>query len=108
MRLRPRLRFSAPATATQWTHSAETVREAFACGLRVFGENRVEEAAGKIDSLRDLAIEWHMVGQLQTRKAREVPGRFALLHSLDREKLARALDRHAGETGLERVPALVR
>ncbi len=52
------------------TFPAERIREAYAAGLRVFGENRVQEFAGKADALRDLRdAEWHLIGHLQTNKA---------------------------------------
>lgn len=79
----------------------EVIRLGYAAGLRDFGENRVEEAIPKIAALADLeGLRWHMVGHIQSRKARAVVGRFALVHSVDREKIARLLDRHASESGL--------
>ena len=52
------------------THPPERIREAYAAGLRLFGENRVQEFASKADKLRDLeAAEWHMIGHLQSNKA---------------------------------------
>ncbi len=85
----------------------EVVRLGYAAGLRDFGENRVEEALPKIAALADLeGLRWHMVGHIQSRKARAVPGPFALVHSVDREKIARLLDRHAGEAG-KRLPVLL-
>ncbi len=92
--------------AVSKTFPSETVRAAHAEGLRVFGENRVEEALPKMEALRDLSVAWHMVGQVQTRKARDVVGRFALVHSLDREKLAKELQGRAEAAGVERVPVL--
>ena len=67
---------------------------AFAAGLRVFGENRVQEAQRKISELP--AAEWHLIGPLQSNKAQRVVHDFTVVHSLDRLKIARALDRHAG------------
>ena len=75
------------------TVSPERVREAFRIGLKAFGENRVQEAVPKIDALKDLDCEWHMVGHLQTNKVRFVEGRFSTLHSLDSERLVETLDR---------------
>jgi pyridoxal phosphate enzyme (YggS family) len=78
----------------------ELAREAFALGLRDFGENRVEEALPKQDALSDLqGIRWHMIGHLQSRKARLAAPAFDLIHSVDRLKIARTLDRLAGEAG---------
>jgi PLP dependent protein len=83
--------------AVSKTFPAEAVRAAHAAGVRAFGENRVEEALPKMAALRGLDIAWHMVGQVQSRKAKDAAPAFALIHSLDREKLARALDMHAPE-----------
>src|SRR3954454_20970541 len=79
------------------THGPEVVRDAFAAGLREMGENRVQEALPKQDALADLPLDWHLIGTLQRNKARQVVGRFALIHSVDRADLATELDR--------RVPA---
>jgi len=88
-------------------HPAQLVRLAYRAGLRDFGENRVEEAREKQDELADLIdARWHMIGHVQSRKAREVIGSFALLHSLDRPKLAATLDRLAAERDL-RLPVLL-
>jgi pyridoxal phosphate enzyme (YggS family) len=79
------------------THGPNVVRDAFAAGLRDMGENRVQEALPKQDALADLPLDWHLIGTLQRNKARQVVGRFALIHSVDRADLATELDR--------RVPA---
>lgn len=74
------------------------IRLAYEAGLRVFGENRVEEALPKLGDLADLVdIEWHMVGHVQSRKAKLVAPRFSMVHSVDRLKIARRLDLFAGE-----------
>jgi hypothetical protein len=94
--------------AVSKTFPPGAVRAAYEAGLRLFGENRMDEALLKQDALADLpGIEWHMVGQVQTRKAREAVGRFALIHSLDREKLAAELDRRAEMAGVPAVPVLL-
>ncbi len=64
-------------------------REAVAAGLNVLGENRVHEALTKMDELPD--AEWHLIGHLQTNKARVAAGRFALIQSVDSIRLAEAL-----------------
>ena len=74
--------------------SPEAVCAAAAAGLRHFGENRVEEAVTKIPQVRQCLAEpivWHMVGHIQSRKARQVPGLFQMVHAVDRLKLARRL-----------------
>jgi pyridoxal phosphate enzyme (YggS family) len=84
------------------THPTERVRAAFAVGLRDFGENRIQEAAPKIAALEDLragGARWHLVGHLQSNKARKAVELFDVVHSLDDLDLARRLDRTAGERG---------
>jgi len=78
--------------------SPELVRAAFNAGLADFGGNYLQEARVQQELLPP-SIIWHFIGHLQSRKAREVLERFQLIHSLDREKLARELDRRAGELG---------
>lgn len=80
------------------TFSAETVEQAAAAGLRVFGENRVQEAAEKIPLLPD-PLEWHMIGHVQTNKAKHVVTLFDCVQSVDSTRLAEALDRHAADRG---------
>jgi PLP dependent protein len=76
----------------------EIVQAAIEGGVRILGENYPEEAVTKIQSLPgQTGVEWHMIGHVQSRKARLVADHFALLHSLDSLKLARRLDRFAAE-----------
>ncbi len=71
------------------TFPPEAVRAAFEAGLREFGENRVQEAEPKIAALADLeGVEWHLVGHLQSNKARRAAELFDCIHSLDSFKLA--------------------
>ena len=79
------------------SHRPEAVRAAWAAGLGVVGENRVQEALAKQDQLSDVPVEWHLIGTLQRNKARHAVGRFALIHSVDRLDLARELDRRVAE-----------
>jgi pyridoxal phosphate enzyme (YggS family) len=81
------------------THGPEAVTAALAAGLQDIGENRVQEALQKQDVLPGVAVEWHLIGTLQRNKARHVAGRFAFIHSLDREDLATELDRRAAAVG---------
>ena len=72
----------------------EAIQEAAAAGLQHFGENRVEEAVSKIPQVKQCVAKpliWHMVGHIQSRKARQIPGLFQLVHAVDRVKLARRL-----------------
>lgn len=79
-------------------HSVETVRELIEAGASHFGENRVEEAIPKrLAFTSESGVKWHMIGQVQSRKARLVCQHFNFLHSLDRVKLAQRLDRFAAE-----------
>jgi hypothetical protein len=75
------------------THPAAAVTAAVAAGIAAVGENRVQEALGKQNELPDLPVAWHLIGSLQRNKARQVAGRFALVHSIDNLALAQELDR---------------
>lgn len=77
---------------------AEIIREAVAAGVGILGENRVQEARDKIAALPGLAA-WHLVGHLQTNKAKPAVQLFELIHSLDSLKLAQALDRCGRQAG---------
>ncbi len=84
------------------TFPAEAVREAFAAGVRDFGENRVQEAEPKIAALADLGAagaRWHLVGHLQSNKARRATTLFDTIHSIDSLDLGRRLARIAAESG---------
>ncbi|MCL5982816.1 MAG: YggS family pyridoxal phosphate-dependent enzyme [Firmicutes bacterium] len=80
------------------TVSAVLIGEALKLGVRSFGENRLQEALPKV-TLFPVA-DWHFIGRLQTNKAGEAAGRFSLIHSLDRWKLAEALQKHGEAKGL--------
>lgn len=76
----------------------EVVQAAIEAGARILGENYPEEGVTKIQSMADQSgVEWHMIGHVQSRKARLVAEHFELLHSLDGLKLAQRLDRFAAE-----------
>lgn len=79
-------------------HPAEAARLAFAAGLRAVGENRVQEALEKMDAA-DPALEWELIGPLQSNKARKAAERFARIQTVDRPKIARALQERAEELG---------
>src|SRR5947209_6708310 len=75
------------------THPPEAIREAYAAGLRLFGENRVQEFSGKAGALAHLAgAEWHMIGHLQTNKSGKAAELFSAVDSVDSLKLAERLD----------------
>jgi pyridoxal phosphate enzyme (YggS family) len=87
--------------AVSKTFPAEAVRAAFDAGVRHFGENRVQEAAPKIAALQVLrgeGLRWHLVGHLQSNKARKAATLFDVIQSVDSAELARRLDRAVSET----------
>jgi pyridoxal phosphate enzyme (YggS family) len=93
--------------AVSKTHSAERIREAYGGGIRVFGENRVQEFAGKASSLLDLAdAQWHMIGHLQSNKAAKAAELFGAVDSIDSLKLAERLNA-AAETQNKKIPVLI-
>lgn len=79
--------------AVSKTHPADRLREALAAGARAFGENKVQEAEGKIEELGRAAAEWHLIGHLQSNKARKAVRLFDVVHSLDSLELAERLER---------------
>lgn len=83
----------------------EAVAEAAAAGQSVFGENRVQEAAGKIPALPD-SLEWHMLGHIQSNKAKQAAALFDCIHSVDSGRIANALARQAASQD-RRVPILL-
>lgn len=85
------------------THGPEAVRGAVAAGLTAVGENRVQEALGKMALLPGLPVEWHLIGSLQRNKVRQVIGRFALVHSVDRLDLAEEFARRLPPGASQRV-----
>lgn len=80
--------------AVSKTRGAEAVAALAAQGQRAFGENYVQEALPKIAALRALGLEWHLIGHLQSNKAREAAQAFDWVQSVDRPKLVEALARH--------------
>src|SRR5881397_751345 len=82
------------------THPPEPIREAYAAGLRLFGENRVQEFAVKAQALRDLRDpEWHMIGHLQGNKAAKAVELFSAIDSVDSVRLAQKLNAAAQVSG---------
>jgi len=73
----------------------EVIREFYDCGLKVYGENRVQEFLKKYEALKDLDIEWHFIGRLQTNKVKYLMGKVVLIHSLDRKNLADEIQKRA-------------
>jgi len=86
--------------AVSKTFPAEVIREAYAADIRVFGENRVQEFAGKAEALRDLSdARWHMIGHLQSNKAAKAAEFFHAVDSVDSLKLAEKLNEAARAVG---------
>lgn len=85
--------------AVSKTFDADAIRPVIAAGQRVFGENRVQEAQGKWPALREEFpdIELHLIGPLQSNKAKDAVALFDVIHTLDREKIARALATECAE-----------
>ncbi|MBD2846278.1 YggS family pyridoxal phosphate-dependent enzyme [Paenibacillus sp. IB182496] len=89
--------------------SNETASEAFEAGLRHLGENRWPDAKTKLETVgarSEASPLWHFIGSLQSRKVKDVVGRFAYVHSLDRLSLARAIDAQAQQLGIT-VPCMI-
>ncbi|MBI4320448.1 MAG: YggS family pyridoxal phosphate-dependent enzyme [Chloroflexi bacterium] len=81
------------------------IKLAYELGLRDFGENRIQEAESKLPFL-EIRAAWHLVGHLQTNKARDAVRLFDIIHSIDSLRIAEAVDRHASALG-KRMPILL-
>ena len=79
--------------AVSKTHGAETVKEAIEAGANVFGENKIQEAEAKILEIGREKAEWHLIGHLQSNKARKAVKLFDVIHSIDSLELAERLER---------------
>lgn len=77
--------------AVSKTFGPDAVAEAFAAGQRAFGENYIQEAVEKMAALRELSIEWHCIGPVQSNKTRLVAENFQWIHTVDRLKIAQRL-----------------
>ena len=91
--------------AVSKTKPNEVLMEAYEAGVRVFGENKVQELVAKMDSLPS-DIEWHMIGHLQRNKVKYIAGRTALIHSIDSFRLAEEVNIQAKKRGII-IPILV-
>src|SRR5207249_3394362 len=86
--------------AVSKTVPPELIRAAYLAGVRLFGENRVQEFAEKVDALLDLSnAEWHMIGHLQTNKAANAAELFAAIDSIDSLRLAQKVNSAAQQVG---------
>jgi pyridoxal phosphate enzyme (YggS family) len=90
-------------------HVPAAVEVALAAGATDVGENRIQEALSKQEALAGLPVDWHLIGHLQTNKAKHVPGRFALVHAIDSLRVAEALQRAMENkaAGSDPLPVLV-
>jgi pyridoxal phosphate enzyme (YggS family) len=93
--------------AVSKTHPAEIVGEAVALGVGDLGENRVQEAETKIPEVGRQAARWHLIGHLQSNKARRAVQLFDVIHSLDSVDLAQRLDRMCAEENRDSLPVLI-
>ena len=89
------------------THPATLIRQVCQLGATDFGENRVQEAEGKINEIGREGVRWHLVGHLQANKARRAVSLFDVIHSLDTVDLAQRLDRLCAEEGRTSLPVLI-
>jgi PLP dependent protein len=96
--------------AVSKTVASSRLHEAITAGVRIFGENRVQEAAAKIAELREIVtahqVQWHLIGHLQSNKARRAAELFDAVHSVDSIKLAERLNQSADELG-KRLPVFI-
>lgn len=88
-------------------HPLQAVSAACSAGLSDVGENRVQEALGKQDAAAGIPVAWHLIGHLQTNKAKHVPGRFGWVHSVDSVRVAEALGRVGGSPGAGALKVLL-
>lgn len=87
------------------THSADAVQALAACGVRLFGENKVQEAKAKIP-LCSSRLRWHLIGHLQTNKVRDAVALFEMIQSVDSLRLAREINQRA-EQAAKQMPVLL-
>ena len=93
--------------AVSKTHPAERVLAALGAGLDNFGENRVQEAESKIPAVGRTAARWHLIGHLQSNKARRAVELFDCIHSLDSPELAQRLNRMCDQLDRQELPVLI-
>src|ERR1044072_3665145 len=89
------------------THPAPVIQQAIELGATDLGENRVQEAEGKIAEIGREKVRWHLVGHLQANKSRRAVSLFDIIHSLDTVDVARRLDRLCVDEGRDSLPVLI-
>ena len=77
--------------------SSDKIRQAYAAGIRDFGENYWQEAASKMQELKDLSIIWHMIGDIQSNKAKVIAENFDWVHTVCRQKIAEKLNHYCNK-----------
>jgi pyridoxal phosphate enzyme (YggS family) len=92
--------------AVSKTHPPSVLQEAIDAGAGILGENKVQEAESKIEQLGRSAAEWHLIGHLQSNKARKAAQLFDVIHSVDSLDLAQRLERICEEDGIEELSVL--
>ena len=92
---------SVELVAVSKTHPVEYIVEAYSCGQRIFGENKVQEMDQKHEALKDSCpdIKWHLIGHLQTNKVKYITSYVDMIHSVDSLKLLQEIDKHAKKDG---------
>ena len=80
--------------AVSKTHPVEAIKEAIRCGIRSFGENKVQELKDKLEKL-DESLDWHLIGHLQTNKVKYIAPYISLIHAVDSFKLMKEIDKQA-------------
>lgn len=93
--------------AVSKTHAAAAIREAIEAGITAFGENKVQEAESKIVEIGREMAEWHLIGHLQSNKARKAVQHFDVIQSIDSLELAQRLERICNEEGRETLSVFV-
>lgn len=102
-----RLASDVKLVAVSKTYAAETIQQAIAAGVTDLGESRVQEAESKIPLVGRTAARWHLIGHLQSNKARRAVELFDVIHSLDSAALAQRLDRVSQDVGRKVLPVLI-
>lgn len=99
--------FEIKLVAVSKTHPAARVEDAVAAGIKAIGENRVQEAEDKIGKVGRSAAEWHLIGHLQSNKARKAVELFDVIQSVDSVDLAKRLERICIEEGRSELPVFI-
>lgn len=91
--------------AVSKTKPVSDIRQAMECGIKVFGENKVQEIQQKTEEIKE-DLNWHMIGHLQANKVKYLPGKVCMIHSVDNVKLAKEIEKQFGKSDL-RIDVLV-